>query len=216
MSPIDLSYLHDEETRVTDHATGGQKGAKATQIGALDPVALMELGRIAGMGANKYSAFNYLKGFDWSLAYNAMMRHANLFWAGEDRDVESSLPHIAHAAWMAMALLSFYLRGLGTDDRPPALTPLQDVIDKLNSPISISIEKAMELTGLEGFDWDHLNPDAHGVLHPDVEEVVPGVFEEAHPMWIHKGELPHQHSPLRCPDCTTIVPPLPAVSGEGV
>jgi hypothetical protein len=185
MSPIDLSYLHDVETRITDHATGGQKGAKLTQIGALDPVALMELGRIAGMGANKYSAFNYLKGFDWSLAYNAMMRHANLFWASEDRDVESGLPHIAHAAWMAMALLSFYLRGLGTDDRPPALTSLQDVIDKLN-------------------------PDAHGVLHPDV------VGEVINPMWIHKGELPHQHNPARCPDCTTMVPEVPAVKGDGV
>jgi hypothetical protein len=111
--------LHDEETRTTDHPTGGQHGAKQTQIGALDPVSLMILGRVAGMGALKYSAFNYLNGFDWSLAYNAMQRHANLFWAGENTDPESGLPHIAHAAWMALALLSFHLRQLGTDDRPP-------------------------------------------------------------------------------------------------
>lgn len=120
---IDYEYLHDVETRATDATTGGQKGVKLTQVGALDPVALIEVGRVAGMGANKYAAFNYLKGFDWANAYNAMQRHANLFWSGEDRDPESGLPHIAHAAWMAMALVSFYLRGIGTDTRPPRLEP---------------------------------------------------------------------------------------------
>lgn len=121
-SAINYEYLHDAETRTTDYATGGQKGVKLTQVGALDPIALIEIGRVAGMGANKYSAFNYLQGFDWAHAYNAMQRHANLFWSGEDRDPESDLPHIAHAAWMALALVSFYLRGIGTDTRPPVLT----------------------------------------------------------------------------------------------
>lgn len=135
---IGYEYLRDNEARATDAATGGQKGVKLTQVGALDPVALIELGRVAGMGANKYSAFNYLKGFDWAHAYNAMQRHANLFWAGEDRDAESGLPHIAHAAWMALALLSFYLRDIGTDSRPPRLVPEpepmepEDVFEWLN------------------------------------------------------------------------------------
>jgi hypothetical protein len=112
--------LHDVETRVTDHTTGGQKGNKLCQIGSLDPVALIAVGRVSGMGANKYAAFNYLKGFNWSLAFNAMMRHAMLFWAGEDCDPESGLNHMAHAAWMALGLVSFSERGLGTDDRPPS------------------------------------------------------------------------------------------------
>ena len=116
-----LSDLHDEETRVTDEASGGQKGSKLTQVGALDPVAVMAVARVAGFGANKYAAFNYLKGYDWSLSYNAMQRHANLFWAGEEYDEESGLPHTAMAAWHAMALTSFMLRGLGNDDRPPPL-----------------------------------------------------------------------------------------------
>lgn len=113
--------LHDTETRVTDAATGGMKGKKATQAGALDPVALIQLSRVAGMGADKYAAFNYLRGYDWSLSFNAMMRHALLFWAGEDCDPESGLPHMAHAAWMALSLVSFMEREAGTDDRPPAL-----------------------------------------------------------------------------------------------
>lgn len=118
--------FHDTETPTTDATTGGSKGVKLTQIGALDPLALIVVGRVAGMGANKYAAFNYLRGFEWSKAYNAMMRHASLWWAGEDVDEESQLPHIAHAAWMALALISFAERGLGTDDRPPKLIDPDD------------------------------------------------------------------------------------------
>lgn len=129
-----MKDLHDRETRVTS-ATGGQKGMKLTQLGALDPAAIIELSRVAGMGAMKYDSFNYLKGYDWSLSFNAMMRHALLFWSGEDTDrctVEahpiethdytedcngSGLSHMAHAAWMALCLVSFAMRGIGTDDR---------------------------------------------------------------------------------------------------
>lgn len=114
---VRMRDLHDPETRVTNEATGGQKGKKITQLGAIDPAALIELGRVAGMGADKYEAFNYLKGYDWSLSFNALMRHALLFWSGEDRDPESGYSHMAHAAWMALALVSFSERGLGNDDR---------------------------------------------------------------------------------------------------
>lgn len=78
--------LHDEEVRVTDATTGGQKGVKVTQIGALDPVALLIMGRVGGIGTLKYDAFNFLKGYDWANSFNAGMRHAMLFWAGEDTD----------------------------------------------------------------------------------------------------------------------------------
>lgn len=60
----------------------------------------------------------YLKGFDWSLSYNAMQRHANQFWSGEDLDEESGLPHMAHAAWHCLVLLAFMQREIGTDNRP--------------------------------------------------------------------------------------------------
>jgi hypothetical protein len=141
-----IEDLHDAETRVTDYATGGQKGVKITQMGALDPVAMIILSRVAGTGATKYAAFNFLKGYDWSFSYNAMMRHAMLFWAGEDIDVcnrhggqehafvydkehpenncdGTNLPHPALAAWHGHTLTAFWARGIGTDDRPPKLTP---------------------------------------------------------------------------------------------
>ncbi|HSE44007.1 MAG TPA: dATP/dGTP diphosphohydrolase domain-containing protein [Gemmatimonadales bacterium] len=121
--------LHDTETRVRDETSGGEKGAKLTQVGALDPVALIEVARVAGFGANKYAAFNYLRGYDWSLSFNAMQRHALLFWSGEDVDEESQRLHIAMAAWHALALVSFLVRDVGNDDRPPSLPTPSDFPD---------------------------------------------------------------------------------------
>lgn len=103
---------------MVDPNTGGEKGRKEEELGFVDPLALKELAKVAGMGTRKYSPFNYLKGYDWSLSMNALQRHILAMWSGEDIDPESGLPHAAHAAWHAMALTSFQVRGIGNDDRP--------------------------------------------------------------------------------------------------
>lgn len=71
-----------------------------------------------GKGAEKYAVRNWERGYDWSKSYGALQRHLALFWAGENTDPETELPHLAHAAWHSLAMLAFYLRGHGTDDRP--------------------------------------------------------------------------------------------------
>ena len=48
---------------------------------------------------------------------NAAFRHLLAFLSGEDRDEESGYLHAAHFAWHGLALTSFVLRGVGTDDR---------------------------------------------------------------------------------------------------
>jgi hypothetical protein len=107
-----------EEERVVDPTTGGEKGSKQAVLGDLCPKALMLVAQVAGFGRRKYNRLNYLKGFDWSLSYDACQRHLHAFWAKEDIDPESGLPHLAHAAWQCLCLLAFGLRGLGKDDRP--------------------------------------------------------------------------------------------------
>lgn len=154
---IGLADLHDIETRVKDPATGGEKGVKLTQVGALDPVALLLVSRVAGFGAAKYEAFNYLKGYDWAHSFNAMQRHAMLFWAGENADAESGLPHMAHAAWHALALISFAARGVGTDTRP---TPPTD-------PESYLAEVAN--AWLDALAVEREDPDSPGT--PDDEDL---------------------------------------------
>jgi hypothetical protein len=112
------------EVRVVS-ATGGAKGKKLAQLGALDPASLMEVAKIAGFGSTKYARMNFVLGYDWSLSYDAMQRHLHAFWNGDDYDDESGLYHIAHAAWHCLALLTFLMRDLGTDDRISALPHLR-------------------------------------------------------------------------------------------
>ncbi len=109
-----------QETRVIDPTTGGMKNSKLCQLGALDPQALAAVGDVAGFGGVKYERYNFAKGYKWSLSYDALQRHLMAFWGGENMDPESGLPHMAHAAWHCLALLTFMLRKRGTDDRFPA------------------------------------------------------------------------------------------------
>lgn len=108
------------ETRYRDPATGGEKEQKEARLGGSDPLALMELAKVYGMGEEKYARYNYLKGYPWSLSVDALYRHLLAFLAGEDKDPESGLLHTAHVAWHALTLTSFIQRNVGTDDRAPA------------------------------------------------------------------------------------------------
>lgn len=112
-------YGVEPEIRITDPWTGGQKGQKSAQLGAVDPLALLEVGKVAGFGAVKYDRYNFMKGYAWSLSFDALLRHLLAFWSGEDTDQESQHLHLAHAAWHCLTLISFTQRELGTDDRPP-------------------------------------------------------------------------------------------------
>lgn len=110
------SLTNPGEVRTTS-LTGGMKGKKLAQLSAIDPLALKRVAEVAGFGANKYDRLNFLKGFDWSLAYDALFRHALDALNGDDYDEESGLLNLAHAVWQGLALISFHERGLGTDDR---------------------------------------------------------------------------------------------------
>lgn len=104
------------EVRVTSE-TGGQKGKKPQAMGLIPPEALLALSEVYGMGAEKYDAHNYLKGYDWSLSFSACLRHLMAAEKGEWLDEESELPHVMHAAWHCFALFMFERHGIGTDDR---------------------------------------------------------------------------------------------------
>lgn len=105
------------ETRLTDPSTGGQKGTKPERFELIPAQALQELARVYGFGAAKYSDWNYLKGYNWSLSIGALQRHLALWVLGEEVDEESGLSHLAHVAWHAFTLQTYQLHHLGTDDR---------------------------------------------------------------------------------------------------
>jgi hypothetical protein len=76
-------------------------------------------------GADKYAEHNWRKGFAWSRPLAAAMRHLTAFNDGEDKDPESGLSHLAHAACCIMFLLEFEKTHKELDDR---YRPVQETI----------------------------------------------------------------------------------------
>jgi hypothetical protein len=105
------------ETRVTS-STGGQKGQKDVQVSLLPVEALAETARVYAMGAAKYERENWRKGYEYHLSYDALQRHLMAFWGGEDRDPESGLLHLAHAAFHVNTLIVNLTSHPEFDDRP--------------------------------------------------------------------------------------------------
>jgi hypothetical protein len=111
----------NNETRITGES-GGSKGSKNSRLDLIPAEPLDELSRVYGMGAEKYSDVNYLRGYNYRLSLGAMLRHIQAWNLGEDYDEESGLHHLAHAAWHCNTLMMFQWNGLGNDDRiQPAL-----------------------------------------------------------------------------------------------
>lgn len=86
-------------------------------LGLLPTSALVEVAKVLAFGKEKYAAHNWRKGFDWSRLIDASLRHITSYNDGEDKDPESNLSHLAHAACCIMFLLEFEKYKLGNDDR---------------------------------------------------------------------------------------------------
>ena len=98
-------------------STGGEKGTKDERFDLLPAEALAKVARHYGVGAQKYAAHNWRRGYEWSKSYAALQRHANAFWGGEDVDEETGSPHMAAVAFHALALLTFMDEQVNFDDR---------------------------------------------------------------------------------------------------
>ncbi len=105
------------EKRIVNDKTGGEKGAKPERYDLIPWGPMAEVARLYGKGAEKYTDHNYRRGYDWSLSFAAMMRHATQFWNGEDYDEESGCHHLASVVFHAMALIEFGKTHPELDDR---------------------------------------------------------------------------------------------------
>lgn len=70
----------------------------------LEPEYLRGTADVLTYGASKYAPNNWRQGIDASRLYGALQRHLNAFWAGEEIDPESGLPHLYHASCELMFL----------------------------------------------------------------------------------------------------------------
>lgn len=75
------------------------------------PRALLELARVAGDGAKKYTRDGWVHVEDGEHRYaDAAGRHALKRWVEGERDSESGHLHLAHQAWNILAVLELELR----------------------------------------------------------------------------------------------------------
>lgn len=79
--------------------------------------ALMEVGKVATFGANKYKDHNWRGAKSNGRYIAALIRHICYWIEGEENDQESGLSHLAHAAWNCLAILQLQKDGYVQDDR---------------------------------------------------------------------------------------------------
>lgn len=81
------------------------------------PEAMLEISRVWSFGEKKYAAHNWRKGFAYSRPAAAALRHIFAWLGGQDKDEESGLSHLAHAACCLCMLIAFQQNRIGKDDR---------------------------------------------------------------------------------------------------
>lgn len=104
------------ETRAKS-ISGGEKGRKAERHSLIPLGPLDEIARVYDYGSRKYDDHNWRKGYPWSWSYDALQRHLRAFWGNQELDLESGLPHLAHAAFHILALLEWSKTKPEMDDR---------------------------------------------------------------------------------------------------
>jgi hypothetical protein len=93
-------------------------GAMAkTRFDLVPFAAVGEIADVLAYGAEKYEANNWARGTSWGRYFAALCRHVFAWWAGEDRDAETGLSHLAHAGCCLLFLMEYQRNGWGSDDR---------------------------------------------------------------------------------------------------
>lgn len=112
-----MATQNDDTTVTTTTDRALKYDEHKLRMDLIPPCSLAEVARVYTYGARKYGAHNWRKGLEWSRVYAALQRHLNAFWAGEDIDSESHIPHLAHAAFGCLTLLNYMEHQREFDDR---------------------------------------------------------------------------------------------------
>lgn len=107
----------DDET-IQIIAEGRKDDSGKTPMHLIAPELLDLTAEVLAYGAEKYAPRNWEKGMAWHRPFAALMRHMWAWWRGDDRDPETGLSHLGHAACCLMFLIAYQGRGIGADDRP--------------------------------------------------------------------------------------------------
>lgn len=119
--PENQKYYDERIPKAHHHPLVMEKGVKyddgKPDYSLLPPEAVEATARVFTMGASKYGRRNWEKGLSYSRVFAACMRHMWAWWRGEDKDSESGLSHLHHAACNIMMLQWYSANNKGEDDR---------------------------------------------------------------------------------------------------
>lgn len=83
----------------------------------VDPSFILGVASVLTHGAKKYEPNNWRKGLPWTRIYASTLRHLLLWATGEDKDKDSGLSHLSHAATNLMFLITWARTHKELDDR---------------------------------------------------------------------------------------------------
>ena len=150
----------DQSFIIRKSAHGDPKGEAGAAKPGLDNISLAAQyyeGAVMKQGADTYGAYNWCDHpMKATIYYNAILRHLNAWWAGEDLDPKSGLPHMAHVRANAGILIDQQETGRMIDDRPKMLAPLEPVWEKITKALNprVTYSPAAILAGLENAIYD--------------------------------------------------------------
>jgi hypothetical protein len=116
-----------------------QSGYKAdsgkARFSLIPPKFLRALAELFTTGAKKYSDFNWFLGMKYSRAYDALHRHANAWWDGEQNDPIDGQHHLISVAWNACVLYTYDMmpeKFKQFDDRMHNISD-EDILSQINT-----------------------------------------------------------------------------------
>lgn len=122
--PLYLKDIIEQETKGIGDVNSNARGSGARYNSnkpdySLIPLSTLEdEARVWMYGKQKYAAWNWAKGMDWSIPLACALRHLSAWQKGEENDPESGLPHLAHAM-CNLRMLTLYSKTFPEgDDRP--------------------------------------------------------------------------------------------------
>lgn len=111
-------------------------GVRKAPLSTVSAVVIAEMGVAMLEGACKYGRHNYRAvGVRASVYYDAIQRHINAWWEGQDLDPDSGMPHLVKALTAISVLRDAQIRGLCEDDRPPPMPEFYEYLNELSGKI---------------------------------------------------------------------------------
>lgn len=136
-------------------------GIKKVPLSTVPAPVVAEMGLALLEGARKYGRHNYrVSGVLASVYYDALNRHIDAWWEGEDIDEQSGLSHVTKAITSLVVLRDAMMNDMWVDDRPPKSkagwveemnAKAAEIIEKYPDPLEPYTELNKE--GKEEIDW---------------------------------------------------------------